>query len=656
MLPAVSISRQSLRRVTIVILATLAALTPIAGHAPARAAGQTVAVTWSSEDGTHRTTARRDKTLAASSAAATDITVNVDTGARYQTIFGQGGVLESSSVWNIVRLSPARRDQLMNQLFNPVTGNGYNVVRLAMGCPDMCSEGFYTYADVPAGQTDPTLSRFSIQNDIDAGIVALAKQAKAINPEVRFYLSMWSAPAWMKSNGSLINGGYVKPEFYPVLARYQRMAVQAYQAQGLPIHAMTPQNEPLVVQAYPTGQWTGAQMRDYIKDHLGPELWNAGVGTQIWAGDDNPPSLKDFVPAILNDPGAAQYVSAVAVHDYSGDDPSVLSEFRLRYPRMPLHLTERSYYGINGEIHKDSGNLQAGVRRAIDFYRNGLASWTYWITFLDHRGQPNTGPLNAACCSVPFSAPPGDLDSYTTNRDYYLYGQFSRFVRHGAERIGSDQTSAEVSNVAFRNPDNSIVVVVANGAAAPRSVTVRSSDGVLTDTLPAMTMGTYRWAGGPAPADPRLGTFRLINRGHPQAALQYTGDPYRGEPGATHAVASPAAWNGLDQRWAITSAGSGWYRITNMAKQSNVLHATGETYESYPDAYWAATTASTLNWDEQLWRFEDAGGGWYRLVNKARGGVLQATGERYGGYPDVHRTVVSPASWGLAEQQWRLGE
>jgi glucosylceramidase len=341
---------------------------------------------------------------------------------------------------------------------------------------------------------------------------------------------MWSAPAWMKANGSLTGGGYVKPEYYPVLARYQRMAIQAYQAQGIRIHAMTPQNEPLVVQAYPTGQWTGAQMRDYVKNHLGPELWNARVGTEIWVGDDNPPSLRDFVPAILDDPGAAQYVRGVAVHDYSGDEPALLSEFRLRYPGLPLHLTERSYYGVNGEIHQDTGNVQAGVRRVMDFYRNGITSWTYWITFLDHDGEPNTGPLNAACCSVPFSAPPGNLDAYTTNRDYYLYGQFSRYVRHGAERIGSDQTSTEVSNVAFRNPDNSIVVVVANGATAARSVTVRSSDGVLTDTLPALTVATYRWMGGPPPADPRLGTFRLVNQANSGVASGH-GRPVRRLPG-----------------------------------------------------------------------------------------------------------------------------
>jgi glucosylceramidase len=632
------------------VLLVTAGWVAVAPFAPAYAAGQSVAVTWTSEDGAYKLATRPATTLQPSSTAATDVTVNVDPGARYQTVFGQGGVLESSSVWNIAHLSAARRDQLMAQLFNPATGNGYSVVRLAMGCPDMCSQAFHTYDDGPA---DPGLTRFSIQKDLDAGIVALARQARAINPQVRFFLSMWSAPAWMKTNGSLIGGGSIRPEYYPVLARYQRLAIQAYQAQGIPITAMTPQNEPLVVPQYPSGQWTGAQMRDYVKNNLGPELRGAGLATQIWVGDDNPPSLRTFVPAILDDPAAARYVGGVAVHDYSGDDPSVLSDFRLRYPAVPLHLTERSYYGVNGE-RTTAGAVQAGVRRVMDFFRNGIASWTYWITFLDTAGQPNTGPLDAACCAVPFSAPPGNLDAYTTNRDFYLYGQFSRYVKPGAARVGSDQTSADVGNVAFRNPDGSMVVVVANGAAAPRSVRIASPDGVLTDTLPALSVGTYRWAGGPVPADPRLGTFRLVNRANPAAALQDTGDHYFGSADSFSVVASPTAWNGLDQRWAITSAGGGWYRLTSAANQSTALHTTGERYQSYADVWNVAATPASLNWDEQLWQLADAGGGWYRLVNKARGTVLQATADRYGGFTDVFQVVSSPAAWNIAEQQWRL--
>jgi glucosylceramidase len=611
-------------------LVSLAALIPALPAATAHAVGQRVAVTWSSEDGSHKLFARPEKTLAAAPPAATDVTVNVDTGARYQTIAGQGAVLEGSSVANIARLSPSRRAQMLRQLFSPASGNAYNLVRLPIGCADMCSvEGFYTYDDMPAGQTDEDLSEFSLRKDVDVGVIAVARRARAINPGIRFYMSMWSAPAWMKDNGSLINGGRVRPQYLPVLARYQRRAIQAYEARGIPIHAITPQNEPHVVMPYPTGQWSGAELRDYVK-LLGPELRRHGLATRIWIGDDNPPALRELLPPVLEDPGARRWVSGIALHDYTRDDPAVLQELRVRYGNLPLHLTERSYYGINGEWTTD-GRWQEGIRRLMQLYRNGISSWTYWITFLDTRGEPNTGPLDAACCSVPFSAPPGDLDAYTTNRNHYLYGHFTRHVRRGAVVVGSDQTSTEVSNVAFRNPDRSMVVVVANGAGSPRSVAVRSSDGVLTDTLPPLSVATYRWTGGRAATDPRVGTFRIVNRAQPGHTLHATDEPYgaRAWP-ARNLVAAPVAWREPAQRWAITSAGDGYYRITNRKLSDHVAQGTAERYRGFEDAYFAATSlnADSGAWrahDGQLWRIQPAGAGYHRFVTKDRGTVLEAT-------------------------------
>ncbi|MGC5224447.1 RICIN domain-containing protein [Micromonospora sp. DT81.3] len=619
-----------------------------------RAATPVAHVTWSSENGQYAVAARPDRPLEAKPSSVPDTVIDVDSGAEYQRVYGQGQSLESSSVWNIAHLSPSKREEVLQSLFSPTTGNGYNMIRLSLGCADFCSEEFYTYNDTAPGQTDESLSGFSIQKDIDAGIIAIAQRARQINPSIRFYLSMWSAPAWMKTNGSLINGGFVKPEYYDELARYQRMAIRAYESQGIPIAAITPQNEPRVITNYPTGEWTGEQMRDYIKGYLGPELESAGLDTEIWVGDDNPPRLRDFVPAILDDPAAAQYVDGVAIHDYSGDAPSVLSEFALRYPGMPIHLTERSYYGINGEANKIDGNWQAGMRRVMELYRNGLQSWTYWLSFFDTAGEPNTGPLRAECCSLPFTAPPGSLDAVTANRDYYLYGQLSRFVPSGSVRIGSSQTSTEVSNVAFRNPDGRIVVVVANGASSPRTVALRSQDGTVTDTLPAMTVGTYRWDSAVSQTDDRVGTYQLVNRAFPALAVQNTRETYRANPDATHTVATPTAWNTIEQRWVITSAGDGYYRLTSLSSPTRVLHTTGEHYAGWSTSWNVATVSSSLRWDEQLWQIVPTGDGYYRLLNKARGTALQITGERYGSWQNVHQLASSPAAWNTPEQQFRL--
>lgn len=274
----------------------------------------------------------------------------------------------------------------------------------------------------------------------------------------------------------------------------------------------------------------------------------------------------------------------------------------------------------------------------------------------DYAGEPNTGTLDGSCCDTQFMAPPGNLNAFRTTLDHYLYGHLTKWVRPGAVRVGSDQTSTEVSNVAFRDPDGTVVVVVvvANGAGAARSVAISSPDGVITDTLPTLSVATYRWAGGAAPADSRLGTFRLVNLGRPGVALLGASDLYPGSADSFSVVASPTGWNSLEQRWTITSAGSGYYRLTASARPWSVLHTAGEKYLSYPDVWATAATPGNLRWDEQLWQIADAGSKYWRLVNKARGTVLQLTSDRYRTFSDVYTTASSPGGWNLPEQQWRL--
>ena len=199
-----------------------------------------------------------------------------------------------------------------------------------------------------------------------------------------------------------------------------------------------------------------------------------------------------------------------------------------------------------------------------------------------------------------------------------------------------------------------MVVVVANGGTVARSVRLSSSDGVLVDTLPAKAVATYRWAGGPVVPDERDGTWVIVNRRDPSAALHLTREAYPPAAGAQQVAASPAGWNDVEQRWTITWAGDGFYRVTSTAKPSLVLHNTGDRYGAFAGALAVAATPGAWVRDEQLWRITGTGGGWYRFVNKAHGTVLQLTTERYGPYPDVFHTAATPTAWNTAEQQWRL--
>src|SRR5438874_2095649 len=102
-----------------------------------------------------------------------------------------------------------------------------------------------------------------------------------------------------------------QPEILEAYALYLLRFVQAYQAEGLPVHQLHVQNEPNSDQKFPSCVWTGAKMRDFIRDYLGPCFREAGVACQIWAGTIERADYDAWAHTILLDPRARACVSGV---------------------------------------------------------------------------------------------------------------------------------------------------------------------------------------------------------------------------------------------------------------------------------------------------------------------------------------------------------
>jgi glucosylceramidase len=204
----------------------------------------------------------------------------------YQTILGLRASLEHSTCSNLLRLPLTERERVIERLVSPQVGIGMNLMRICIGTSDFAGDPWYSYDDLSPGETDPDLKRFSIERD-RACVLPVLKLAKQKNPDLLFFASPWSPPGWMKTNGSLI-GGELK--WYSVYADYFVRFIQAYEREGIPIHAVTVQNEPGVDRAkekdskwfYPSCHWTAAQERDFIRDHLGPAFRRVGLKTKIW--------------------------------------------------------------------------------------------------------------------------------------------------------------------------------------------------------------------------------------------------------------------------------------------------------------------------------------------------------------------------------------
>ena len=216
-----------------------------------------------------------------------DATIAVDEKRTYQRMEGFGASFTDSSAWLVgTRLDRDRRDAAMRDLFSARDGIGLSFVRQPMGASDFAVEGNYSYDDMPAGETDPTLAHFSIDHD-RAYIIPVLKQARRLNPGLTLMASPWSPPGWMKTSDNMV-GGTLKPEAYQPLADYFAKFVRAYAKEGLPVRYISPNNEPLYVPGGYPGLGLGAdEANTLIKNNLAPTLRRAGLPTKILGYDHN---------------------------------------------------------------------------------------------------------------------------------------------------------------------------------------------------------------------------------------------------------------------------------------------------------------------------------------------------------------------------------
>lgn len=465
---------------------------------PGRAENRPVARMWvSTVDGLQRMSvqpdvefARRNRSDDAALSAGDRILI---TPARaYQRMLGFGSSLEPATCWNLSRLDPAQRSRVLARLVSPAQGLGMNLMRICIGTPDFTGDPWYSYNDLAPGATDPELKRFSIDKD-RAYILPILQLARKLNPNLLFFASPWSPPGWMKTTGSLI-GGSVLPQWYPAYAEYFVKFLAAYANAGIPIHAVTVQNEPGVDRAkeksarwhYPSCHWTAEQERDFIRDHLGPALRRNRLKTKIWCYDHNyneTPEGDDpgiaYPRTILRDPGAAQFVDGVAFHGYAGQ-PAGMSAFQREFPTIPLHFTEGSVFGIEGG------------RQLIERLRNHAASYNAWVTMLDDNRKPNNGPFPASRTILTLN--PTTLE-VSEHFDFDLYGHFMKFIDRGAVRIESSDSARDIANVAFRNPNGNLVLIVINTATIERAASILAGSFSARISMRPKSVATLVWRG-----------------------------------------------------------------------------------------------------------------------------------------------------------------
>jgi len=406
-------------------------------------------------------------------------TITINSAQTYQEIDGFGFSLTGGSALHIHNMSANARTELLTELFDHSENNiGVSYLRVSIGASDLDAEVF-SYNDLPSGQTDPNMEHFSLSKDYDH-LIPVLKEILQIYPDLKIMGSPWSAPTWMKTNNQSV-GGSLKSEYYETYAKYFVKYIQEMANEGIIIAAITIQNEPLHDGNNPSMYMSAADQGKFVKNNLGPAFASAAINTKIIIYDHNA-DRTDYPISILNDTDAAQYIDGSAFHLYGGsiDDLSTLHN---AHPDKNIYFTEQ-WIGAPGNFPED---LKWHVRELIvGATRNWCRNVIEWNLAADENQDPHT----PGGCSMCLGALTIIGDNVVRNPAYYVIAHASKFVRPGSVRINST-SSSELPNVAFKNIDGSIVIVVLNDSGSEKIFNAAVDEFGFHSKLSAGAVGTY---------------------------------------------------------------------------------------------------------------------------------------------------------------------
>jgi glucosylceramidase len=434
-------------------------------------------------------------------------TLTIEDSAQRQEVDGFGAALTdaSAAIMQFNMTGPAR-DALIEKLVSATSGLGLGVIRLPIAASDSTWDGPYSYDDW--GNThegDETLSHFGVGHD-QHYIIPILKKMLAENTDIHVIATPWSPPAWMKDKSGGkdgMTGGTLKSEYRTAYAKYFADFVRAYWEAGIPIYAVTPQNEPGEAATYPSMTLEPGDEATFVSQFLRPQLDTAHFGwVKIFGYDHNwnnpyPDELLDA----LESANATTDLDGMAFHCY-GSDPEANAE-AMSSLHAESRMTGKDIYVTECDRSQTPSGMNAGhdegIQKLIYAMNNWSRSYLAWQIVLHPDGTPNQG---GGCmhtdaegnvvwhCVGVVSV---DTDGKQTDEwDYAYLGHASKFVSRGAHVIPLPRLGS-VDSVGFINPNGEHVLVAYNAATTEEKVEVVWNGQAFLADIPARSAATYVW-------------------------------------------------------------------------------------------------------------------------------------------------------------------
>lgn len=392
------------------------------------------------------------------------ICVFVDPAKTFQTFEGIGAALTDASAETFAKMPIKQQEAFLQAHYDRKQGIGYTLGRTNINSCDFSSAS-YTYVQ----DNDAQLNSFNIAPDLRYKIPFIKAAQNAAGGKLQLLASPWSPPAWMKTNQNMLQGGHLLPEFYHSWARYYTKFIQAYEQAGIPIWAISIQNEPMATQRWESCLYTAEEERDFLKNHLGPTLHKAGLkNTKIVVWDHNRDLIYQRAQTYFKDPVASQYIWGIGFHwyeDWSGGSPMFdnLRRVQEAFPDKKILFTEGCAESFDASRYQAWALGEEYARSMIHDFNNGMVGFIDWNILLDETGGPNHVQN---FCFAPVHYDTQTKELIYTNAYYYI-GHFSKYIQPGAKRIISSASRSQLLTTAFLNPDGTTTVIVMNQSNTP---------------------------------------------------------------------------------------------------------------------------------------------------------------------------------------------
>lgn len=415
---------------------------------------------------------------------------------RYQSVDGFGLAITQASCYNLLKMPKTDRTRFLTELFDPIDGLGSSLIRVCIGGSDF-SMSEYTWCDSEG------ISHFAIHESEFTYLFPILDEIYAINPNVKIIGSPWSVPIWMKmavsGNGAHNSwtSGRLNPKYYKDYATYFVKWIQAMEARGYKVMAVTLQNEPLNHGNSMSTYMPWTDQRDFLVQGIGPAFKAAGLSTKVLLFDhnynyDNQGDQKDYPLNIFNDSEANAFAAGSAWHNYGGN-VSVLDGIHSAFPAKDIYFTEASIgtwnYNFASCLINDFRDIFLGT---LGRYGKGV---TLWNLMLDNDRKPyRPGGCSTCYGAVTINNTSYSYSSIERNTHFYNVAHASKVVKPGAIRVGTKGVSKTgVTYQAYLNTDGSYGILILNESSSEQQLVFATDKRSVTVNIPAKSIESVIW-------------------------------------------------------------------------------------------------------------------------------------------------------------------